>query len=125
MVEVGGVGEGRGSLAQSRAAAVCLLLLLFFFCEERNISVSACLSKILTDICFYVTDIPHSTCTMMSNNLIKCCQRDHLLEGILNDLIVRAVGLKLFMVSIKDYLVCQLCIGCSLSLSNKGQSCAS
>jgi len=87
--------------------------------------VSACLSKILTDMCFYVTDIPHSTCTMMSNNLIKWCQRDHLLEGILNGLIVRAVGLKLFMVSIKDYLVCQLCIGCSLSLSNKGQSCAS
>jgi hypothetical protein len=29
---------------------------------------------------------------------------------------VRAAGLKVFMVSIDD-LVCQLCIGCSLSLS--------
>ena len=37
---------------------------------------------------------------------------------------VRAAGLKVFMVSIDD-LVCQLCIGCSLSLSNiSGQSCA-
>ena len=32
---------------------------------------------------------------------------------------VRAAGLKVFMVSI-DNLVCQLCIGCSLSLSNNG-----
>ena len=32
---------------------------------------------------------------------------------------VRAAGLKVFMVSIDD-LVCQLCIGCSLSLSNIG-----
>jgi len=32
---------------------------------------------------------------------------------------VRAAGLKVFMVSIDD-LVCQLCIGCSLSLSNNG-----
>ena len=39
---------------------------------------------------------------------------------------VRAAGLKVFMVSIDD-LVCQLCIGCSLSLSNNGTklSCAS
>ena len=58
-------------------------------------------------------------CTMMSNNLIKWCQWDHLLEGILKGLRVRAAGLKLFMVSIED-LVCQLCIGCSLSLGNNG-----
>ena len=32
---------------------------------------------------------------------------------------VRAAGPKVFMVSIDD-LVCQLCIGCSLSLSNNG-----
>ncbi len=32
---------------------------------------------------------------------------------------VRAAGLKVFMVSIDD-LVCQLCIGCSLSFSNNG-----
>jgi hypothetical protein len=32
---------------------------------------------------------------------------------------VRSAGLKVFMVS-SDYLVCQLCIGCSLSLSNNG-----
>ena len=32
---------------------------------------------------------------------------------------VWAAGLKVFMVSIDD-LVCQLCIGCSLSLSNNG-----
>ena len=79
------------------------------------------MSKILTDIIFsYVPDIPHSTCTLMSNNLIKCCWRDHLLEGILKGLRVRAAGLlKLFIVSIND-LVCQLCIGCWLSLSNNG-----
>jgi hypothetical protein len=59
----------------------------------------------------------------MSNNLIKWCQRDHLLEGIVKGLRVQAAGLKLFMVSIND-LVCQLCIGCSLSLSNKGKLCA-
>ncbi len=50
---------------------------------------------------------------------IKWCQSDHLLDRILNGLRVRAAGLKLFMVSI-DNLVCQLCIGCSLSLSNNG-----
>jgi len=74
-------------------------------------------SKILTDIFSYVTDIPHSKCTIMSNNLIKCCWRDHLSEGILKGLRFRAAGLKLFIVSIDD-LVCQLCIGCSLSVSN-------
>jgi hypothetical protein len=52
-------------------------------------------------------------------NLIKWCQWDHLIDRILMGLRVRAAGLKVFMVSIKD-LVCQLCIGCSLSLSNNG-----
>ena len=55
--------------------------------------------------------------TICRNNLIKLCQRDHLLDGILKGLRVRAAGLQLFIVSIDD-LVCQLCIGCSLSLSN-------
>ena len=77
------------------------------------------MSKILTDICFYMTGMPHSTCTIRGTNLVKWCHRDHLLEGIVKGLRVRAAGLKLFMVSIKD-LVCQLCIGCSLSLSNNG-----
>jgi hypothetical protein len=76
-------------------------------------------SKILTDIYFYVTDIPHSMCTLSEHNLIKWFQLDHLLEGIFKGLRVRAPGLKLFMVSIDD-LVCQWCIGCSLSLSNNG-----
>ena len=80
---------------------------------------SACVSKILTDIFFYVRDIPQSTRTISEYNLIKWCQWDHLLDRILMGLRVRAAGLKLFMVSIKD-LVCQLCIGCSLSLSNNG-----
>ncbi len=87
---------------------------------EQNIRcVSACVSNILTDIYFYVTDIPHSTCTISEHNLIKWCQRVHLLDRILSGLRVRAAGLKLFMVSI-DNLVCQLCIGCFLSLSNNG-----
>ena len=38
-----------------------------------------------------------------SNNLIKWCQRDHLLEGILKGLRERAAGLKLFIVSICQY----------------------
>ena len=70
-------------------------------------------SKISTGIFFYLTGIPHSTCTICRNNLIKWCQRDNILKGLR----VRAAGLKLFIVSI-DGLVCQLCIGCSLSLSN-------
>ena len=104
----GSNGTGR-TAAQNSSSSV--------FCVERNISVSVCVSKILTDIFFYVTDIPYSTRTIRGTNLIKWCQRDHLLEGILKGLRVRAAGLKLFMVSIDD-LVCQLCIGCSLSLSN-------
>ena len=74
-------------------------------------------SKILTDILFYVPDIPHFRCTICGTNLIKWCQRDHLLEGILKGLRVQAAGLKLFIVSIDD-LACHLCIGCSLSLGN-------
>jgi hypothetical protein len=80
---------------------------------------SACMSKILTDILFYVRDIPQSTRTIRGTNLIKWCQWEHLLDRILKGLRVRGAGLKLFMVSIDD-LVCQLCIGCSLSLINKG-----
>ena len=80
---------------------------------------SACVSKILTDIFFYVRDIPQSTRTISEYNLIKWCQWEHLLDRILKGLRVRGAGLKLFMVSIDD-LVCRLCIGCSLSLSNNG-----
>jgi hypothetical protein len=80
---------------------------------------SVCVSKILTDILFYVRDIPQSTRTIREPNLIKWCQWEHLLDRILKGLRVRGAGLKLFMVSIND-LVCQLCIGCSLSLSNNG-----
>ena len=76
-------------------------------------------SRKLTDILFYVWDIPQSTRTISEYNLKKWCQWDHLVVRILMGLRVRAAGLKVFMVSIKD-LVCQLCIGCSLSLSNNG-----
>ena len=51
-------------------------LCVFFFCFwcEKNIRcVSACESKFLTDIYFYVTDIPHSTRTLSEHNLIKWC----------------------------------------------------
>ncbi len=99
----GSNGTGR-TAAQNSSSSV--------FCVERNISVSVYVSKILTDIFFYVTDIPYSTRTIRGTNLIKWCQRDHRLEGFLKGLRVRAAGLKLFMVSIDD-LVCQLCIGCS------------
>ena len=68
---------------------------------------------------FYVRDITLSTRTISEYNLIKWCRWDHLLDRILMGLRVRAAGLKVFMVSI-DNLVCQLCIGCSLSLSNNG-----
>jgi hypothetical protein len=85
---------------------------------EQNISLE-CVSKILTDILFYVQDIPQSTHTIRGANLIKWCQWEHLLDQILKGFRVRGAGLKLFMVSIDD-LVCQLCIGCSLSLVNKG-----
>jgi len=77
-------------------------------------------SRKLTDILFYVRDIPQSTQTISEYNLIKWCQWDHLLDQILMGLRVWAAGLKVFMVSI-DNLVCQLCIGCSLSLSNTSQ----
>jgi hypothetical protein len=60
-----------------------------------------------------------TTCTIRGNNLIKWCQWDHLLEGLLKGLRVRAAGLKLFIVSIND-LQCQLCIGGSLRLNNNG-----
>jgi len=99
----------------------CLSSSSVFGVEQSVRCVSACVSKILTDIYFYVTDIPHSTRTLSEHNLIKWCQsqRDHLLDQILNGLRVWAAGLKLFMVSINDQ-VYQLCIGCSFSLSNNG-----
>ena len=91
----------RRHILQSRVARIRVHAAIVVFDVERNISVSASLvfalrtymSKILTDIFFFVTDIPHSTCTMMSNKLIKWCQRDHLLEGILKRLRLRAAGL--------------------------------
>ncbi len=78
-------------------------------------------SRKLSDILFYVRDISQSTRTISisEHNLIKWCQWEHLLDRILKGLRVRGAGLKLFMGSIDD-LVCQLCIGCSLSLSNNG-----
>jgi hypothetical protein len=103
-------------------------LLIFVFSSSNVVRLlvlnktsvwSACVSKILTDILFYVRDIPQSTRTIREPNLIKWCQWEHLLDRILKGLRVRGAGLKLFMVSIND-LVCQLCIGCSLSHSNNG-----
>jgi len=59
---------------------------------------------------------------IIRKSLLKYCKRHP--KGIprrerVKGLRVRGAGLKLFMVSI-DNLVCQLCIGCSLSLINKG-----
>jgi hypothetical protein len=65
-------------------------------------------------------DMPHSTRTICGTNRIFWCQRDHLLEGILKGLRVWAAGLKFYIVSMLDHLVCHLCIGGSLSLSNNG-----
>jgi hypothetical protein len=67
-----GVGEPRDERR--------LLIFVFFFqCGsvvgvEQNISWSACVSKILTDILFYVRDTPQSTRTIREPNLIKWCQ---------------------------------------------------
>ncbi len=52
----------------------CDFCLLLPFGVEQNISLSACVSKILTDILFYVRDIPQSMCTICGTNLIKWCQ---------------------------------------------------
>jgi len=76
-------------------------------------------AKILTDIFFYVTDIPNSTCTISEYNLIKQCWWQHLLEGILKGFRVWAAGLKLFTVFTDD-LLCRWCIGRSLWLQYKG-----
>ena len=99
----------------------CLLFpwLVRLLVLHKTSVLCACVSKILTDILFYVQDIPQSTRTISEYNLIKWCQWEHLLDRILKGLRVRGAGLKLFMVSIND-LVCRLCIGCSLSLSNNG-----
>jgi hypothetical protein len=56
-------GAGPRPAADLRLKSRCCLSSSVFF-EERNIRVSVCLSKILTHICFYVTDIPHSTKTL-------------------------------------------------------------
>jgi hypothetical protein len=43
--------------------------------KSPNIGVSSYdMAKFLTDIVFYVTNIPRSTCTIRGNNLIKWCQ---------------------------------------------------
>jgi len=67
-------------------------------------------SKILTDIFFYITDKPHSRCTTCGTNLIKWCQRDHLLEGRVKGLRVRAAGLKLSSWCLST--IC--CVNCAL-----------
>ena len=134
MVEAGGIGKGGRATAADEMDSTGSVelewegrwIFVFFFLWLVRLLVlnktsvwSACVSKILTDILFYVLDIPQSTRTISEYNLIKWCQWEHLLDRILKGLRVRGAGLKLFMVSIDD-LVCQLCIGCSLSLSNNG-----
>ena len=42
--------------------------------QTPNIGVSCMIGKFLTDIVFYVTNIPRSTCTICEHNLIKWCQ---------------------------------------------------
>ena len=82
MVEVGEIGEGVRSVEERRdgrrVAAVdfCLLLpLLVWLLVLNKTSVwSAGVSKILTDILFYVRDIPQSTRTISGTNYIKWCQ---------------------------------------------------
>jgi hypothetical protein len=117
---VRGIGE-RWDGRRVAADDFCLLLpLLVRLLVLKKTSVwIACVSKILTDILFYVRDIPQSTRTISGTNHIKWCQWEHLLDRILKGLRVRGAGLKLFMVFIDD-LACHLCIGCSLSLINKG-----
>ena len=70
-----GVGERRNGRGVA-AVDFCLLLpLLVRFLVLNKTSVwSACVSKILTDILFYVLDIPQSTRTIREPNLIKWCQ---------------------------------------------------
>jgi hypothetical protein len=72
---VRGVGErwdGRGVAADD----FCLLLpLLVRLLELNKTSVwIVCVSKILTDILFYVRDIQQSTRTISGTNHMKCCQ---------------------------------------------------
>ena len=66
----GCIGERRDGL---RVAAVDFCLLLPFGIEQ-NISLSVCVSKILTDVLFYMQDIPQSSHTICGTNLIKWCQ---------------------------------------------------
>ena len=82
MVEVGGIGEGVRSVEERRdgrrVAAIdfchLLPLLVLLMVLNRTSVWSACVTKILTDILFYVLDIPQSTRTISEYNLIKWCQ---------------------------------------------------
>jgi hypothetical protein len=64
------VGWGR----EHKDWSLLLLLLVRLLVLNRTSVWSACVSKILTDILFYVRDIPQSTRTISEYNLIKWCQ---------------------------------------------------
>ena len=64
------VGWGREHIDWS----LLLLLLVRLLVLNKTSVWSACVSKILTDILFYVRDIPQSTRTISEYNLIKWCQ---------------------------------------------------
>ena len=64
------VGWGR----EHKDWSLLLLLLVRLLVLNRTSVWSACVSKILTDILFYVRDIPQSMRTIRGTNLIKWCQ---------------------------------------------------
>ena len=64
------VGWGREHINWSLLLPLLVRLLVL----NRTSVWSACVSKILTDILFYVLDIPQSTRTIREPNLIKWCQ---------------------------------------------------
>jgi hypothetical protein len=64
------VGWGR----EHKDWSLLLLLLVRLLVLNRTSVWSACVSKILTDILFYVRDIPQSTRTISEYNLIKWWQ---------------------------------------------------
>jgi len=69
---VHGVGERRDGRRMATVDFCLLLPLLVRLLVLNKTSVwSACMSKILTDILFYVRDIPQSTRTIRGTNLIK------------------------------------------------------
>ncbi len=103
----GGSGEVCNVRCEDRRGARSLSV----FCQR--------LVKDIRDIFFYVIDIPYSTRTIRGTNLIQRCQWDHLLEGNLKGVCVWAAGLNPSIVS-TDGLLCQFCIGCSLSLNYNG-----